>query len=86
MILTTTSKSFTESHVVSNKHFKTININALKSFMGFQRKESAENAEHITNPVCDFGTTFKEVQQLLLLSIQMFFSDKQQCRLHQTHR
>lgn len=44
MILTTTLKSFTESHVVSNKHFKTININALKSFMGFQRKESAENA------------------------------------------
>jgi hypothetical protein len=47
-------------------------------FLGFQRKESAANAEHIMNPVQDFGTTFKEVQELLLLSIQMFFSDKQQ--------
>ena len=31
-------------------------------FLGFQRKESAENAEHIMNLVSDFGTTFKEVQ------------------------
>lgn len=31
-------------------------------FLGFLRKESAKNAEHIKNPVRDFGTTFKEVQ------------------------
>lgn len=52
---------------------------------GFQRKEPAENAECIMNPVCDFGTTFKEDQKLLLLSIQMFFSDKQQCSVCTKH-
>jgi hypothetical protein len=52
---------------------------------GFQRKKPAENAEHFMNPVCDFGSTFKEDQELLLLSIQMFFSDKQQCSVCTKH-
>jgi hypothetical protein len=45
-------------------------------FLGFKRKEPAENAQHIMNPVHNFGTTFKEDQELLLLSIQMFFNDE----------